>query len=118
MTSSPRRVYAVLTVLSAASFIGFGIGYLASPRMRGEFTRYGMARFRVPAACLQLAGGVGQLVGLAVPRVGTAASAGLAAMMLVAVGVRMSIGDSGLQTVPAVAYLLLCSYLTRAPLGR
>ena len=114
MGSNHRRLYTALTIVSAVSFVGFGIGYLTSPRMRGEFTRYGMAPYRVPAACLQLVGGAGQLVGLKYPWLGTAAAAGLAGMMLVAVSVRVSIDDSAAQTVPALAYLGLCLYLVRA----
>ena len=113
-----RRVYILLTVLSAVSFVGFGIGYLTVPRMRAEFTRYGLASYRVPAAWLQVAGGAGQLIGLVARPVGVAAAVGLAAMMLVAVGVRVKIGDPLLQTIPAVAYLVLSLYLVRASLHR
>ena len=113
-----RRVDVLLTVVSALSFVGFGIGYVTVPRMRGEFTRYGMAPYRIPAAWLQIGGGLGQLLGLAVPPLGATASAGLAAMMLVAVGVRVRIGDPALQTTPAVAYLALCTYLTNASIRR
>ena len=118
MRSYHRAVYTVLSVLCGVSFIGFGIGYLVSPRMRGEFVRYHLPRLRVPAACMQIAGGAGQLVGLYAPWLMTAASAGLAAMMLVAIGVRVSIGDSIVQMLPATGYLVLCLYLLRASLGR
>ena len=111
-------LYTVLTVISAVSFVGFGLGYLTVPQMRAEFARYGMANLRVLAACLQIAGGLGQGVGLWVPKLNTAASAGLAAMMLVAVGVRIHVGDPALRTIPAVAYLLLCVYLTWASIRR
>ena len=118
MAAYSKGLYTLLTVVSAASFVGFGIGYLLSPRMRGEFTRYGMASYRVPAAWLQIAGGLGQGMGLVVRPVGTAASGGLVVMMLVAVAVRIRIGDPVLQTIPGVAYLLLCGYLLWASITR
>jgi hypothetical protein len=45
---------------------------------------------------------------------GRAAAAGLALMMLVAVGVRIKIKDTLLQTVPALIYLALNAYLSLA----
>ena len=111
-------MYTLLTVISAVSFMGFGIGYLTVPRMRAEFTRYGLARVRILAAWLQVVGGAGQLGGLFLPPLAVAAAVGLAAMMGVAVGVRVRIGDPVVQTLPAVAYLLLDLYLLWASLGR
>lgn len=45
---------------------------------------------------------------------GRVASAGLAVMMLVAVGVRVRIKDTPLQTIPALFYLALNAYLCLA----
>jgi len=45
------------------------------------------------------------------PWMGRSAAAGLALMMLVAVGVRIRIKDSLAQTTPAFFYLLLNAYL-------
>ena len=45
---------------------------------------------------------------------GRAAAAGLALMMLVAVGVRFKIKDTLLQATPAVFYLVLNAYLCLA----
>ena len=57
---------------------------------------------------------VGLLVGLSQPWMGRAAAAGLALMMLVAVGVRIKIKDTFLQTTPALFYLVLNAYLCLA----
>ena len=45
---------------------------------------------------------------------GRAAAAGLALMMLGAVGVRIKIKDTFLQTIPALFYLVLNAYLCLA----
>ncbi len=57
---------------------------------------------------------VGLLAGLSQPWLGRAAAIGLALMMLVAVGVRIKIKDSFLQTTPALFYLVLNAYLCLA----
>ena len=54
---------------------------------------------------------LGLLTGLSQPWIGRAAAAGLALMMLVAVGVRIRIKDTLLQTTPALFYLVLNAYL-------
>ena len=58
-----------------------------------------------------MAAAVGLLAGLNQAWMGQAAAGGLALMMLVAVGVRIRIQDSLLQTLPALVYLLLNAYL-------
>jgi len=63
---------------------------------------------------LQLCAAIGLLAGLSQPWMGRAASGGLAVMMLVAVGVRIKIKDSLLQTIPALLYLALNAYLCLA----
>ncbi len=56
---------------------------------------------------LQIGAALGLLVGLEVPWIGRAAAAGLTLMMLRAVGVRIRIRDSLLQTSQALFYLVL-----------
>ena len=51
------------------------------------------------------------LAGIRLPWLGRSAAAGLAVMMLVAVGVRYKIKDSLLQTMPALFYVVLNAYL-------
>ena len=57
---------------------------------------------------------LGLLAGLSEPWMGRAAAAGLALMMLGAVGVRIKIKDTFLQTIPALFYLVLNAYLCLA----
>ncbi len=82
--------------------------------MEREFTRYGLRLQRFVVGGLQWAAGVGLLLGMIEPWLGRSAAAGLAAMMLVAVAVRIRIKDSFLETTPALFYLLLNIYLCLA----
>ena len=76
-----------------------------------EFTRFGLARFRIIVGATQLMAALGLLIGLQAPVIGLVASGGLALQMLLGVGVRIAIKDSFLQTLPASLYLVLNSYL-------
>ena len=113
-----RALYTTFVILSAVSFVGFGIGYLTWSRMESEFARYGLPRLRVPAAWLQIVGGAGQLAGLWFAPLTAAASGGLAVMMVIAIGVRLHIGDPIYKMLPATAYLALCVCLVVAALRR
>lgn len=79
--------------------------------MKREFDRYRLGSQRMLVGGLQVCAALGLLAGLSQPWMGRAASAGLALMMLVAVGVRFRIKDRVLQTVPALIYLALNAYL-------
>ncbi len=103
-----------LTLASAISFIGYGTACFFSCYMKQEFLRYGLGAQRVWVGLLQWGAGVGLLAGLRVPWMGQVAAGGLALMMLVAVGVRIQIRDSALQTAPALFYLVLNAYLLLA----
>jgi uncharacterized membrane protein YkgB len=79
--------------------------------MKREFERYRFGSQRVMIGSLQIAASIGLLAGLSQPWMGRLAAAGLALMMLVAVGVRIRIKDSLIQTIPALLYLALNTYL-------
>ena len=79
--------------------------------MRREFERYGVARYRALVGWLEIAGGLGLLAGYEIPVLGRVAAAGLVALMILGVGLRLRIKDSFRQTVPALVYLLLNTYL-------
>ena len=86
--------------------------------MRQEFVRYGFGRYRVLVAVLQLAGAVGQIVGLRYPMLGCFASGGLALMMLVALVVRKRVGDRLEKWIPAAVYMAGNLYLAGVSLYR
>ena len=82
--------------------------------MKQEFLRYQLASQRITVGALQWFAGIGLLLGLTQPWMGQWAAGGLALMMLVAIIVRIQIKDSMLQTIPAVFYLALNTYLCLA----
>lgn len=73
--------------------------------------RYHLEKERGMVGTLQICAALGLLVGLKLPWIGQAAAAGLTLMMLLAVGVRIRIGDSLLQTSQALLYLVLNGWL-------
>jgi hypothetical protein len=103
--SSPLNLFLIL--LSSLSFLGYGLACFFSAYMKREFERYRLGSQRVMVGALQVAAALGLLGGLVQPWMGRSAAAGLALMMLFAVGVRIRVKDSLLQTTPALFYLLL-----------
>lgn len=101
----------MLLLISAISFAFFGAACLASNELRAEFSRYGLARWRTTVGCFQLLGAAGLVVEPWLPWAALIASAGLAAMMLLGVCVRVKIRDSFLHTLPALFYTLLNAWL-------
>jgi hypothetical protein len=102
----------VTAVFCSASFLAYGASCLYSDWMRAEFERYGLSGLRVLTGVLEILGAAGLLLGLVFPLVGLLAAGGLTVLMIGAFGIRMRIRDSLLQTIPAMAYLLITIYLT------
>jgi uncharacterized membrane protein YkgB len=100
-----------LILFSALSFLGYGAACFFSSRMKQEFVRYRLASQRMTVGALQWFAGIGLLAGMSQPWMGQAAAGGLALMMLVAIIVRIQIKDTILQTIPALLYLALNTYL-------
>lgn len=104
-------MHTALIIFSALSFFAYGSACFLSDQMRNEFDRFGLGAQRTLVGGLQWCAALGLLAGMVQPWMGRAASAGLAVMMLVAVGVRIRLRDSPLQTTPALLYLALNVYL-------
>ena len=100
-----------LILFSALSFLGYGLGCFFSAYLRQEFGRYQLAEQCRLVGILQCAAALGLIAGFRLPWIGQAAAAGLALMMLVALGVRMRIRDRLVQMLPALGYLALNAYL-------
>jgi hypothetical protein len=100
-----------LILFSGLSFLGYGSACFFSSRMKQEFLRYHLAEQRIMVGALQGFAGFGLLAGMNQPWMGQLAAGGLALMMLIAVIVRIQIKDTMLQTIPAVFYLALNTYL-------
>jgi len=100
-----------LILISAISFLGYGLACFVSNHIRREFDRYRLGSQRALVGALQLVAAIGLVAGLDQPWIGRAAAGGLALMMLVAVSVRIKIKDTLLQMTPALFYLVLNIYL-------
>ncbi len=101
----------LLAAFSSATFLVYGLLGLIAPSLEREFTRFGLPHLRVLTASLELLGALGLLVGLRWPPALWLSSGGLALLMLAGVGVRLRVGDSLVQMLPALALLLLNLYL-------
>ena len=79
--------------------------------MKDEFKRYGLEKFALMTSILQILGGTGLIVGLQIHPILLISSAGLSILMLFGFGVRLKIRDSFWQSLPALSYFILNSYL-------
>ena len=100
--------------LSAASFIYYGGCCLVSPRIKLEFRRYKLDRYRHLVGALQLIGSSGLIGGIWLPELGAAAALGLAVLMALGLLVRGRLHDTVLQMLPAWMYLAINAYLVVA----
>jgi len=79
--------------------------------MKDEFKRYGLEKFALLTSILQMLGGIGLIVGLLVHPILLISSAGLSILMLFGFSVRLKIKDGFWQSLPALSYFMLNSYL-------
>jgi hypothetical protein len=102
-----KNALIILTLISGPSFLVFGWLCVFSSRMRVEFERYQLAKFRMLVGCLEILGGLGVLLGLLWSPLMIFSASGLALLMLLGVGVRVRIKDRFLQTLPAAVLLIV-----------
>jgi hypothetical protein len=100
-----------LQLLSAIAFLFYGTACLFSQTMVGEFSRFGLSRFRVLTGALEVLGGVGLLAGFVFPLLTILASAGLTILMFMGFIVRIRIGDTWLQAAPAALLFFINLFL-------
>lgn len=100
-----------LIFFSATSFLIYGIAYFISSNMKNEFKRFGLEKFGVLTAILELTGAIGLFVGLQNHTVLVLSSGGLALLMLLGTGVRIKMKDSLLVSLPAFFYFLLNAFI-------
>lgn len=97
-------VLVMLAVVSGLSFLYYGSTVLVRLSLRQEFERYGMRPgLRIFVGVVELLGGAGVLLGLAAPRLGAAAAAGLCTLMLLGLIVRFRLRDAPRLMAPAAA---------------
>lgn len=100
-----------LILFSALSFLGYGLGCFYSAYLQAEFRRYALGAQCRLVGILQCLAALGLIAGFWLPWLGQAAAAGLALMMLVALGVRIRIRDRFVLMLPALGYFGLNAYL-------
>ena len=89
--------------LSIASFAWYGMSCFFSKKMVAEFERYLIGRYRELTGVLQVAGALGLAAGYVYRPILLLSSAGLAAMMLLAVITRVRIRDPFYAALPALS---------------
>ena len=104
-------------LLSIFLFLYYGLICLFSDGMMAEFRRFGLSRFRRLTGSLEVMGALGLLAGLFVPIFTLLASAGLALLMLLGVFTRVRVGDSILETLPALILLGMNVFIFLYALG-
>ena len=107
-----------LVLVSALSFVYYGLGCIVSPRLQDEYLRYGLPHLRVVSGTVQLLGAAGVVIGLVVEPLGVAAAAGLCLMMVLGVVVRVRMRDTFRVMMPAASLAvingaLVCLFVTR-----
>ena len=101
----------ILILISGLSFLAYGIAYFTSPHMKSEFIRFGLGKYGLLTAVLEIAGALGLLAGLMINSILLISSGGLALLMFFGVLVRMKVKDSLWVSLPAILYMLLNAYI-------
>lgn len=101
----------VLRLFSGISHIIYGVLALIMPFYIEEFVRYGFGEYRWLISLSQMAGGLGLLVGYYFRQLSIVSAGLLSLMMLSAVFTRVVIQDEFLETVPAIVYFLINSFI-------
>ena len=101
----------VLILISSMSFMGYGIAYFKSTKIKNEFKRFGLEKAGKLTAILELTGAVGLIIGLISHNILLVSSAGLAILMLLGVGFRIRAKDSFEAILPALFFLLLNAFI-------
>jgi uncharacterized membrane protein YphA (DoxX/SURF4 family) len=96
-------VLVVLALVSGLSFLYYGSKVLFRTASRGEFERYGVPAVRRSVGVLEVLGGTGVILGLAIAPLGALAAAGLTALMILGLIVRFRIHDAPRLMVPAAS---------------
>lgn len=100
-----------LIIFSSLSFLGYGIAYFASPKMKSEFVRFGLAKLGTLTAVLEIIGAAGLLLGLQSNFFLVISSGGLALLMFFGVIVRLRVKDGIIASSPATLYMFLNLYI-------
>lgn len=107
----------VLILMSAVSFLYYGLAFFTKSEMKDEFERYKLTKFRNFVGILQLLGGVGLLIGLAWKTALILSSGGLFLLMLIGFAVRVKMKDGFLDSMPSFVFAIINGYIFFATVG-
>lgn len=105
-----------LTWLSGLVFIIYGFLCLFAGGMTKEFERYGLSKFRRLVGLLELAGGVGCLIGLKYPPLLIISTGGLTTLMILGTLVRLRLKDRLILILPALILLVINAIILKISL--
>lgn len=100
-----------LVFISCISFMGYGIAYFTSDKMKKEFKRFGLEKVGALTAALEILGALGLVIGLKINLILLFSAGGLALLMLLGVATRIKVKDSLWVTLPALFFMLLNAYI-------
>jgi hypothetical protein len=104
----------VAVLISTVLFAGYGIGCFVSKHMIEEFNRYQLPQARMLTGALQILASIGMVAGFFYRPLLILSSAGLAAMMFIAVLTRIKIRDTFWASMPATSLFALNLYIAVA----
>lgn len=104
---------AIITFLTAISFLFYGTSCLTTAHMKKEFQRFGYPRQRLLTGYLQLLGALGLIIGYFFsPSIALLSAIGLTLMMTFGFYVRLRIRDPLLAASPALIFAVINFYLS------
>lgn len=104
-------ILTVLILLSSLCFLGYGIEYFMSPKMKNEFKRFGLEKVGTLTAVLEILGALGLLVGMKFQLILLISAGGLSLLMFCGVIVRIKCKDSVWVSLPALFFMGLNAYI-------
>ncbi len=75
------RITVIFILISSLSFLAYGVTWFTSPHMKSEFNRFGLEKFGLLTAVLEIGGALGLLAGLMINSIMLISSGGLALLM-------------------------------------
>lgn len=104
-------ILTALALISGLSFLKYGSDILFRVRLRHEFDRYDMARMRIFVGTMEILGGMAVLLGLTFAPLGAFGAAGLTALMVLGVRLRLHLHDAVRLMVPAATLAVVNAVL-------
>ena len=97
----------VIILFISFSFLFYALHALFSQKMKDEFSRWGVQKYRILISCVQLLSGFSLLLSFFYPFLVIYCSSIFLIMMMGAIFVRIRVKDSFLDTLPALLYFFL-----------